>query len=64
MWKELNDQQAEKACGGEGIGQDISAANEEAREGGFKNSNKLARLIGFKNFGVSVSAFAQRVNGH
>lgn len=63
LWNELNDQQAEKASGGAGIGEAVSTQNEISREIGFQNSNQLARALGYKNYGEAVSAFAQAVNG-
>lgn len=63
LWKELDDQQAEKVSGGQGIGEAVSAQNKISRELGFQNSNQFARTSGFKNYGVVVSAFAQTING-
>lgn len=63
LWNELDDQQAEKVRGGEGIGEAVSTTNAEARALGFKNSNAWARVAGLKNFGVAVSEFAQETNG-
>lgn len=63
LWNELNDQQAEKASGGAGIGEAVSTQNKISRELGFQNSNQLAREVGYKNYGEVVSAYAQAVNG-
>jgi hypothetical protein len=64
LWKELDDVAAEKVCGGEGIGQDIKAAQVDIRENiGAQNPNKFVRELGLKNFGGSISVFAQAVNG-
>ena len=41
LWKELDDQQAEKASGGEGIGQANSEDNQIVRE--------IAQLYGYQN---------------
>ncbi len=60
---ELHEQEAEKVCGGEGIGQDVSGTNEESRDLGYQNSNKRARDYGYKNYGEAASNYAQAVNG-
>lgn len=60
LWNELNDQQAEKASGGEGIGQVVSGIIQEYRP---LTPNESAQKFGDKNFGATVSRFAQNVNG-
>ena len=66
----LSDQQSEMIVGGDGyamnggsgIGQEVSGANEFARDLGFKNANELYISAGLK-FSENVSSYAQGFNG-